>query len=261
MTRCAQHTTPPDGVLPCGCTTDVVERLFDRAGIALDPGRGLWSTISAHVTPHLGPLEGVLHTGAALDDPSVGCVSEFLLHAPSANRQSVDIATVGMSRKRMRLPSTLRRRGAPPRAELILRLPPKWLTSATVTETLMRDAPWLMLALRILAQVPHETRSYLGDEQGLDVRARAVPLGMLPEIPFDAALVADPGRFGTQIPVLPRAHRDLPAGRGSVRFLTIVPIAQREFEYALDRGADRLFDALAAAGVDDRVQLGREPVV
>ena len=91
------HTTPtpPEGVLPCGCTTDVVEKLFANAGIALRQGRSsLWGVVKDHLAPHVGPLEGVLH------DAEEGRVwADVLVHGPSDERPSIDLVTAGMSSK------------------------------------------------------------------------------------------------------------------------------------------------------------------
>jgi len=254
---CDHTATPPDGVLPCGCTTDVVERLMQQAGLKMRPERKLWNTIEAHVAPHLGPLEGVLH------DAAEGRVwADVLVHRPAENRPSVDLVTAGMSARRMRPPSPLRRRGAPPRAELMLRFPPEWASGHTVTETLLsRNGRWALEWLLMIARVPHELRGFLGDAKGLSLRCRAIPLFKMPGCPFEAAIVASPGRFGRPLPTLYAGRRTYLDGAGGVRFLSLVPLFEREFEFALERGAERLFKALADAGVDDLVRCERDPVV
>jgi suppressor of fused protein SUFU len=248
---------PPDGVMACGCTNDVLERLFAQAGLPAPSERKLWAQIEAHVAPHLGPLEGVLH------DAEPGRVwADVLVHTPSGSRPTIDLVTAGMSAKRMRPPRALRRRGVPQRAEVMLRFPPEWSATPTVTQTLMsRAANWTMMWLQLIARVPHELGAFLGDDSGLDLPCRAIPLFEMPGCPFEAVIAADPARFGRPLAWSRSAVRGSQPGAGDTRFLALVPLFMREFEFALDRGPEALFEALATSGVDDIVRCDREPVV
>lgn len=251
---CENH--PPDGVLACGCTTDVIERLYEQAGIRSRPERNLWAVVKEHVAPHVGPLEGVLHDG---EDGPVW--ADLLVHRPSGSHPTADLITAGMSARRMRPPRVQRRRGVAERAELVLRFPREWMTAPSVTQTLLTFRNrWAATWLQIAARVPHEVSRYLGDDRGLDIRFRAIPFD-LPGSPFYGAIAADPARLGRPIPPLRAATPSLRPGAHTVRFLSLVPIHEREFEFAVDRGAEALFAALRAAGVDDLVRPGRRHVV
>jgi len=253
---CQHAPRPPDGVLPCGCTTDVVDRLWARSGRKTPPGRELWSTIEAHVAPYVGPFAGVLH-----DAEEGGVWGDVLIHRPSPERPSIDLVTAGMSAKRMKLPRALRRRGAAARAELVLRFAPDWLEQPGVGEIVHRDRIWAVRLLASLARFPHEGHGLLGDAPGLDVAQRIVPLPRLPGQSFAGVMVARSCRFGNALPPLRTHPCAVPKSSGLTCFLTIIPLFAPELAYALRRGPDRLFAALAAAGVGDVTRCDRDPVV
>ncbi len=262
---------PPDGVLACGCTTDVIDRLYEQAGIK--PGShlspDLWATIEAHVAPQLGPFEGAIHDGGE-EAGACGVSVDLLVHRPSPERPAIDVVTAGMSAKRMRPPRALRKRGAPARAELMLSLPPEWARGMMASQAiLLPDRIWVVQCLRVIARIPHEFDAFLGDARDLPIEFRCMPLMPFAECPFDAVLVADPTRFGHPMPPLTSIHpgsasaqpgRSRPS-RDRVRFLSLVPLFARELDFAADHGVDRLLERLRTAGVTEVVDPDRDAVV
>ena len=267
----------PDGVLACGCTTNVVDDLLAQAGLPRDRQRAqLWADIEAHVAPHLGPLEGVLH------DAEPGQTwGDLLVHRPTDERPTIDIVSAGVSARRMRRTRALRKRGVPARAEFILRFPEDWAATSTVSETILsRDGAWIVLWMQVLARAPFMLNTFFGDEPGLEVQERLFPMELHRKAPFDAVLAANPARFGPAFPSLntidgprptstsraPARHsrsrsRSRRPGDDVVRFLSLIPLYREEFEFALRNGHQRLFERLETAGVTDVVRVGRARVV
>jgi hypothetical protein len=259
MSEDAVPPSVPKGVLACGCTTDVVDRLFERAGIARReqrPAGGSWAIVQAHIEQHLGPLQGVLH-----DADRDRLPIDLLIHGSSASGGGVHVVTAGGSAKRMRLPRSLRRRAHPARAEYLISLPAAWAGDRPpALRLLSRESAWMFESLKLAAHVPHELRWFFGDAPGLPTQRRILPLPRGASIPFAAVLFTNATPFGRHVPDLASPRHGAGSKRDRIRFQSLVPLHASEFETALDHGVQRLLDALRAAAVTDVIHVDRPPV-
>jgi hypothetical protein len=200
----------------------------------------LIEAVSGHVERHIGPIEQVFHE---LVSPTVHL--DVLCVDPSDERPWFTLVTCGMSAKPMRAPEP-----GLTHAELALALPPDW----PMEQEAWRDERhyWPIRLLKFLGRLPHEYDTWLGN--GHTIPNDDPPAPYAPGTALCGAIVAAP-----QLP--PESFGLLERPAGPVRFYGVVALHAAEMRFKLDRGADDLYDRLAAAGVSELVDPGRAAAV
>lgn len=198
--------------------------------------------ISAHIAQHLGPVETVFHE---LVSDAVHIDVHIVLPTPES--ACVRLVTSGMSDLPMTVPENL---GAPRHAELMMTLPPDWKLDQASFDS--EEWFWPIRLLKSLARLPHKYATWLGV-------GHTMPNG------DPAAAYAPNTRLCGAVIVPPLSSPDafdtLEIDESKViSFYSVLPIYQAEMELKLRKGADALFDRLAAKHITDFVDINRPDV-
>lgn len=198
--------------------------------------------VDGHIRKHLGPVASVFHE---LVSDLVHLDVHFV--AASQDRPVQTLVTSGMSSLPMTVPPDC---AEFERAELFLSLPPDW----PLDQESMRNERhyWPIRWLKTLARLPHEYETWLGI-------GHTIPNGDPPE-----KLAADTRFCGFMLgPPLhaPMDFHELETDSGEVVWMwALYPLYREEIDFKLAKGAEALFDRLAAAGVTEVVDVGRQNV-
>jgi Suppressor of fused protein (SUFU) len=222
--------------------TDRIARIPD----ASDPAQ--LAAVIAHLTAQVGAPTATLPPAA--DDSAEGApitIHVITSGATGAGDEPVlTLFTAGMSQHAMKVPPGVE---LPQRSELILRLPASW----PLTEEALRDprTAWPIRWLRALATLPQRYDTWLGPTHTVPNGDPPRPLGegtslcCLMTVP-PICLADDAEVFESP--------------RGKVLLMSVIALHEAEMRFTLERGADALIERLAAADVDDVLDVTRAPV-
>jgi hypothetical protein len=215
----------------------------DRDATVAPTDQAAADAVVALVSAHLGSVREVFHE----------LVSEIVhvdVHviAPTAAEPAWTLVTTGMSDLPMHVPDGV---DAPRFAELMIRLPASWQVAKQVFDD--ERWYWPVRWLKILARLPHQYDTWLG--VGHTIPNGDPPRPLAPATPWSGILIGPPASLPDDAQV---ATTD--AGK-RVQIYALYPLHDREMELKLAAGADRLFERLIAAEVDDVVDVKRRSVV
>jgi hypothetical protein len=197
--------------------------------------------IVAHVESKLGQSSGVLHEIVS-DKVHI----DIHVIEPSADDPVWTLFTTGMSAREMTTPAGF---DGPKRAELILRLPHDW----PMTEQSFADEKhyWPIRWLKLLARLPHDYSTWLWP-------SHTIPNGDPPG-PLSSQTKQNAMMMVTAT-CLDDGDEIVSTQQGRVMLIGVMPIYHEEMIYKLDYGFDKLVEKLAAADIDDTVDLMRRNV-
>lgn len=198
--------------------------------------------IEAHVARHVAPPEHVFH-----EIVSDRVHIDVHVVSPGATHPYWLLFTTGMSARPMTLPPD---HDLTPYAELSILLPPTWKCGSEP----FKDERWYWPVrwLKMLARLPHEYATWLGD-------GHTVPNGD-PARPFaDGTNLA--GMIVLRSLTLPPDIHTIPLGDVEVDLFTLWPLTADELQYKLDRGTDALIDAFEAANLSDIIDPARPSIL
>jgi len=198
--------------------------------------------VGQHIAEHIGKASFVFHE----------LISD-LVHVdvhmvdPTPERNYVTLVTSGMSDRPMTVPAGAE---AFRFAELLICLPPDW---PLAQEAFQDEANyWPIRWLKMLARLPHEYNTWLGE-------LHTVPNGN-PALPFAdntelcCMMVARPALLP------PEAWQLVIDAEKAVQFYCLVPLYREEMELKLRDGADPLLELLDEHGVTELLDVGRANV-
>jgi hypothetical protein len=198
--------------------------------------------VEQHIARHIGKPKFVFHE----------LISDLVhvdvhLVEPTPERSYYTLVTSGMSDRPMNVPPGAE---AFRSAELLICLPPDW----PLTQEAFQDETnyWPIRWLKLLARLPHEYDTWLGE-------LHTVPNGD-PARPFAdgtelcCMMLARPVLFG------PEAWQAAVDADRAVQFYSLVPLYREEMEWKLRHGADALLELLDKHGVTELLDVGRPNV-
>jgi hypothetical protein len=196
--------------------------------------------VGQHIAKHIGKASFVFHE----------LISDLVhvdvhLVDPTPDRDYYTLVTSGMSDRPMTVPAGAE---ALRFAELLICLPPAW---PLAQEAFQDEANyWPIRWLKILARLPHEYSTWLGE-------LHTIPNGD-PPVPFAenselcSMMLARPALLAVE------AWQLVIDAEKSIQFYSLVPLYREEMEFKLNAGADALLEQLDAHGVTELLDIGRE---
>ena len=198
--------------------------------------------ISAHIEQYLGPVGTVFHEIVS-DTVHI----DVHIVPPATGSPCVRLVTSGMSDLPMAVPEEL---SAPRYAELMMTLPPYWKVDQASFES--EEWYWPIRLMKSLARLPHKYATWLGIGHTMPNGDPAEPYA--PNTRLCGAIIVPPitaaDGFGTLA-----INEDK-----VISFYSVLPIYQAEMDLKLRKGADELFDRLAAKQINDFVEIDRPGV-
>lgn len=198
--------------------------------------------ISDHIEEHLGPVETVFHE--ILSD-----VVHIDVHIvkPTQDFPYVRLVTSGMSDLPMKTPDDA---AVPRYAELMITLPAEWKTDQKSFED--ESWYWPIRLIKGLARLPHKYETWLGFGHTVPNGDPAEPYALNTALCGAIVLpsVTAPPGFQTL---------DIP-GVKTVTFYSVVPLYEKEMEFKLRAGTDKLLDRFDRKGLNDIVDVKRADV-
>lgn len=187
----------------------------------------LIDALADHVEKHIAPIEYVMHEILSdLVHVDVHCLKT------SEELPARILVTSGMAERPMTLPEGY---PFPPYLELCIALPPDWRLSAEEGESEEEAERWYwpIRWLKILARLPHEYETFLGE-------GHTVPHGDPPEpysddSPFVCVMLVQPY-------FLEPEHAEFRAGTREVQILQVAPLFPEEVELKLREGAEAVLE-------------------
>jgi len=196
--------------------------------------------ISDHIQRHIGEPATVFHE-------IVSDIVHVDIHivAPTGDRDYYTLVTSGMSDQPMTVPPEAAELA---HAELMLCLPPDWPMDQ---EDFKNESHyWPVRLLKFLARMPHEYETWLGQGHTIPNGDPAEPLA--DGIGFIGAMLA-PSQLA------PEEFETLHTDDGRViNFYAVLPLYQEEMDFKLKKGAEALFEKLAANEVTELVDVHRK---
>lgn len=219
-----------------------IYRHTERMQQLISEGRDLQlvEAVLAHLTAQVGKPERVLQEVVPSGQP----IDVHIV--PARDEPVITLFTTGMSEHAMAMPPEV---PLPRRAELIMRLPESWpIDEASLLD--LRTA-WPIHWLRTLARLPQRYGTWLAP-------THTIPNGEPPQPMCEGTKLCC---MFTVPPICVEEKADvIETKRGPIMLISIVPIHEAEMRYKLQHGADALIERMAAAGVDDVLDLQRAPV-
>ncbi|MBI5153809.1 suppressor of fused domain protein [Candidatus Poribacteria bacterium] len=204
-----------------------------------DPGPEFFQKIEAHIKKHIGPVADVFKETAS------DLVRVDVYHVgPTDRRPYHTLITAGMSAHAMRAPG-----GAPhySHAELICCLPKTWPVSRE--SFTLRINSWPVEAMRAIARLPHEERTWLW-------WGHTLPNGQPPES-YDRSTRMCCAFFLSPM-LVPGEFCELEVEKGkTIHFFGFVPIYREEMNYKMRHGAEKLVSRFERFGVSELLDIDR----
>jgi len=224
---------------------DLVYRYEDKETQWQPPtyGEEGWSEkIEAHMEKHYGEAASVFHE-----------IISDLIHIdvhhikPSEQTPYNVLFTTGMSYLQMNTPVG---REDYQYAELMVCLPPDW----PISDEAFKDGKnyWPIYWLKMLARLPHEHNTWLGEGHTIPNGDPAEALSS--QTAMNGVVLLSPNRVDQQFQTLQMDSKR------SVRFYCIVPLFDEEMKLKLNEGATALTDKFAKHQIDEVIDLKRKNV-
>ena len=198
--------------------------------------------ISDHIERHLGPVETVFHE--ILSDT---VHIDVHIVRPTPNFAHIRLVTSGMSDLPMTVPDDA---DIPNYAELMITLPADW----KLDEASLEDESWYwpVRLIKGLARLPHKHQTWLGIGHSVPNGDPAEPYA--PSTSLCGAIIlpsiTTPEEFQTfEIP-----------GIKTIEFYSVVPLYEKEMQFKLRHGAQKLLDRFDRKGINDVVDVNRADV-
>jgi hypothetical protein len=198
--------------------------------------------VGQHIKEHIGPAKFVFHE----------LISDLVhvdvhLVDPTPERDYYTLVTSGMSDRPMKAPPGAE---AFRFAELLICLPPDW---PLTQEAFQNEANyWPIRWLKILARLPHEYDTWLGELHTIPNGDPARPFADNTEL--CCVMLARPALFPPEAWLLTVNEEK------TVQFYGLVPLYREEMELKLRQGADALLERLDEHGVTELLDVRRENV-
>lgn len=209
---------------------------------AAPKGEEFIQQISDHIEKHLGPIETVFHE-------IVSDVVHIDVHIvkPTPDFPYVRLVTSGMSDLPMAIPDQA---DVPKYAELIITLPPEWKTD----QASFADEAWYwpVRLIKVLARLPHKHNTWLGF-------GHTIPNGD-PAEPYAASTSLCGAIVLPSITAPPQFRALEIPGIKTVNFYSVVPLYEKEMEFKLRLGTDKLLERFDRKGLNDIVDVARADV-
>jgi hypothetical protein len=191
---------------------------------------GLMEAREAHYKRFFGPIDSVNHSTDA--KPIHVDIYQF---APSDDRDYWVLVTGGMSDLRMPLPTD----------------PPPYVTGYSEILMYVREPQgWMMSVMKGLAEMPFDDDTFVH---------------WFHTVPNGKPMTAEPSELTSFLFLPPyfeeREVGEFDAGGNKVQLLMLVPITERERQYAIEHGVEALEDRLTEAKVEPVVDEKRASVV
>lgn len=198
------------------------EQNTDRAFVGLSAEE--MQEIEEHIKKYIGPFEKVLHEivsdGMHLDVIHVPARKEFPFHT---------LVTLGASEKPMTMPDGVK---MSPYAEYLIFLPENWPMDA---ESWKNEANyWPVRMLKTIARIPYEYKTWLS-------YGHTIPNGNPPEA-FDSSTELKGSLITFPYLIQNSAVAQLKGKNKDIFFWCIAPIHEKEWEFKLNEGIERLED-------------------
>ncbi|RED58517.1 suppressor of fused domain protein [Cohnella lupini] len=200
-----------------------------------------WSEkIEEHMERYYGTVDSVFHE----------VLSDFIhidVHhiKPSARHPYHVLFTTGMSYLPMNTPEG---REDYRFAELMVCLPPEWQISDEAFKN--QSNYWPVYWLKMLARLPHEHHTWLGQGHTIPNGDPAEPLA--DNTAMDGIILLPPIRVEAGFHTLRMNEED------SVRFYSLIPLYGEEMNFKLNKGSDALTDKFDKQGISELVDIGRK---
>ncbi|MDO5090708.1 MAG: suppressor of fused domain protein [Cardiobacteriaceae bacterium] len=201
--------------------------------------------IEGHYEHYFGDIGGIYHE-------IVSDIVHIDIHMipPSTERPWYTLATIGMSDLPMHVPAFDGNQRYT-RAELLIYLPPDWPLKQEDFDN--EDNYWPLRWLKILARLPHEYETWLGE-------GHTIPNGDPPEpianTPFSGFLLLPP------LLSQPEEAYTLQTTDGEIiRFYCVIPLYTEEMDYKLEHGVSELLGHFDTDVMDEIVDIHRPCMV
>ncbi len=204
--------------------------------------------VEAHLERHLGTTPVVFHE----------LVSEMMhldvfMFAPTEERPFHTFATVGMSDLEMTVPPSVLAKGAAPRAEVLVCLPPTWpLPEEGTSDSWPENSYFPMRWLKSIARLPHRYQSWLGF-------GHTVPNGD-PPMPLSAETSLCGWMLMPPL-LLPDEFRRLQVGDDRVDFFGLIALHPDEMDRKLALGVASLYEGFDRDGVSELLDITRPSTI
>lgn len=219
-----------------------IHRHGEPSAWAPPQGEEFIEEISAHIEKHLGKVESVFHE--ILSD-----TVHIDVHVvrPTPDFPFIRLVSSGMSDLPMTVPDQIE---APRYAELMMTLPAEW----QLDQQSLEDESWYwpIRLIKGLARLPHKYETWLGFGHTVPNGDPAEPYATNTGLCGAIVLPSVTAPSGFQV-------LDIP-GVKQVSFYSIVPLHQKEMEYKLRLGTDKLLDRFDRKGFNDIVDVKRADV-
>lgn len=207
----------------------------------LEDTRDYHEDIEAHYEKYFGAIDNVYHE-------IVSDLVHIDVHMIPATegRPWITLATTGMSELAMPVPD-FEGSAAYRRAELLIYLPPDWPLTLESFEN--EDNYWPIRWLKLLARMPHEYETWLGE-------GHTIPNNDPPErianTPFSGFLLLPPLLSQPE-----EAYRLETADGETIRFYCLIPLYTEEMDYKIEHGVAALLDRFDTRYITEVVDITR----